>query len=242
MDESVVLGLLGLVVLVGIIVAIVATLASQGKRRQKQHAGLEASVSFGGLSDESVRPAKLHQGSIQFSPSDSVLQPIELRFEVGELPQKKTTAPGGRYGAERDKYQLDLGQAQCSCGGWQQRKRYPLGDPRRLCRHLVVALRRQKFVKGTDEWSQAVIDNGEGVPLQAWIARLETAPDALITNDGSDDWLNVFAHEKKSGERIADASGPISRWGWSITETRWAGGTGIPGARELRDLLKDAVI
>jgi len=191
--------------------------------------------------DENHSPSLNIPKTGKFSPLGSSLEPIELSFSLGKLPQLKTTAPGGPYGMEKDKYQLDLEQAQCSCKGWQLRKHYPIGDSRRLCRHLVNAYRMRELIKGNDEWAEAIIENGEGVPLTAWRVKLNTAPEALITQGDSEEWLNVFAHIMKTGEKIAEASGPISRFGWSIVEKRWAYGVSIPGARELNKILRASV-
>lgn len=176
----------------------------------------------------------------KFSPQGLSLEPIELDFSLGELPQVKTTAPGGPYGMEKDKYQLDLEQAQCSCKSWENRQQFPLGDPRRLCHHLVYAYRKRNLIQGNDKWAEAIIENEQGVPLKSWLARLQSAPDALVTKGSSDEWLNVFAHEKKSGERIAEASGPIRRYGWSMIEKRWSYGVSVAGARELNKILREA--
>jgi hypothetical protein len=189
--------------------------------------------------DDTV-PSEEGATSIQFSPTDPSFEPISLSFTLGEVPQETTTASGGAYGIEEDKYHLDLSQAQCSCESWGKREQYSIGDPRRLCRHLVRALRERNLIQGNDEWSEAIIQNGEGIPLKAWRVRLDTAPDVLVTQGDSDEWLNVFAREKETRERISEASGPIRRHGWSVLENRWSFGQSVPGARELNRLLRGA--
>jgi hypothetical protein len=211
-------------------------------KRDERYPGLDedltVSLSFG-VDDESPRARKT-RSLVRFSPSDPALEPINLSFTLGEPPDERTTAPGGTYGEEQDKYQLDLGRAQCSCRGWTKRKQYPVGDPRRLCHHLVRALRDRDLIRGNEEWAESVVEHRDGIPIRTWLARLETAPDVLVTQGDSDEWLNIFAHEKLSGERISEASGPIKRYGWSLAEGRWSYGENVPGARELRKILRGA--
>jgi hypothetical protein len=186
-------------------------------------------------------PAREYEtATTRFFPTDPAFEPINLSFTLHEPPKETASAPGGSYSMEPEKYQLDLGQAQCSCKGWGNREQYPIGDPRRLCRHLVYAFRERKLIQGNDEWSQAIIDNCEDIPLQSWRVRLHSAPDALVTRGDSAEWLNVFARRKENGERISEASGPITRYGWSVVESRWSYGESVPGAREINKLLHGA--
>lgn len=199
--------------------------------------GIAASVQ---VNNNAAKPLQKRDSESHFNPTNPAFQPADLCFDVAELPAEIVTAPGGPGGIESDKYRLDLAHTQCSCDGWKRRRSLAEVDPRRLCRHLVNALRRRDLIHGTEKWSKAVIDNGEGVPLKAWVVRLQTAPDVLVSLGDNDDWLNVFAHQQLSGERIAEASGPITRCGWSLTENRWAYGVRVPGAGELRKLLREA--
>jgi hypothetical protein len=205
--------------------------------------GLLAGIAISARSNPGTAAAlQRRDGPTQIRPSAQAFEPVSLHFIVDERPAETLTVPSGRGASEADQYLLDLGQATCSCEGWKKRERYPEADPRRLCRHLVIALRQRQLIQGTDKWSNAIISNGEGVPLNAWVVRLETAPDVLIALGDNEEWLNVFAQEQLSGERIADASGPVKRRGWSLLESRWAYGDRVPGARELRKLLQDATV
>ena len=199
--------------------------------------GVSASVQFNTNTD---LPHQRRHSQSKFSPTSPAFEPADLCFNTAEFPAAILTAPGGPGGMESDKYRLDLAHTKCSCEGWNKRENFSENDPRRLCRHLVTALRQRNLIHGTEKWSNAVIDNGEGVPLKAWVVRLKTAPDVLVSLGDNDEWLNVFAHEQRSGERVAEASGPIKRCGWSLIENRWAYGVRVPGAGELRKLFRDA--
>lgn len=172
-----------------------------------------------------------------FKPSKSVFQPITPQFILSDLPSEIVSSPGGAYGSERDKYQTDLGTLSCTCGGGKLRGQFPSGDPRRVCYHLMRHLCKRKLIQGVDYWAAAIVECGDDVPLESWELQLETAPPVLVTRGTNPEWLSILARSKRSGERIAEASGPVERHGWSLMDNRWSYGQGPPGAGEVRKLL-----
>ena len=170
-------------------------------------------------------------------PHGSPIKPYKLKFEMGSLPRERIGAAGGAYGEDMDRYLLDLGKLTCTCADWQKKRQYKRKDPRRLCRHLVRELRDRRLIAGTDNWSQAIIDNASGIPDSAFLIRLTTAPNMLLVHEQGSHWFNIFAHTQQRGQPIAEASGPIERFGWSPDEQRWSYGKAPPGSRELRQYL-----
>lgn len=190
--------------------------------------------------DLGARPTPAPQTTPRFLPSSDHFKPIQPQFTLADLPPLVVPSDGGLYGSEIGKYQTHIGTLSCTCSAGQQRNTHPQGDPRRICHHLMRHLSQRRLITGLDPWAKTIIDNAEAVPLEAWELKLETAPPMLVTQGSSDEWLNLFAHSKRSGERIADASGPIERHGWSLKKQRWSYGSGPPGAMEARKRLIEA--
>lgn len=69
--------------------------------------------------------------------------------------------------------------------------------------------------------------------------QLQSATEVVMTIGFSKDWINVYAHSVRAGERIANASGPIKNYGWSVIDHRWSYGDPPAGARELKKLLAE---
>lgn len=170
-------------------------------------------------------------------PRGSPVKPYNLKFEVSRTPRERIGADGGAYGEQRDRYLLDLGKLTCTCADGQRKRRYKRKDPRRLCRHLVRELRDRGLITGADPWSQAIIDSASGIPDNAFLIRLTTAPNVLLVHEEGSRWFNLFAHTQHHGQPIAEASGPIERFGWSPDEQRWSYGKAPPGSREIRQYL-----
>jgi hypothetical protein len=204
-------------------------------RRSGGFDGITVTISHGDDddSDDDLQPPE----APPFVPRDNAFQPAVLRFPLGDLPYSldPISVPSGGYNSQT--YQLDIGTLGCTCQSGQIRSQFPARDARRICHHLMPYLRNHGLIHGGDHWAQVLIDQGEGAPLDAWTLRLNTAPPILITRGTSPLWLNIFARSKRPGERIAQASGPIERYGWSLLEKRWSYGEGPPGAGEARRLI-----
>ena len=89
-----------------------------------------------------------------------------------------------------------------------------------------------------DRWEfQLSRDHGT---LRSWRVTLNSARDVVITHRGKSEWIDVFSCTNKRDERVAEASGPMSHFGWSMNQHRWSYGDGPPGSRELSKVLKEA--
>lgn len=135
-------------------------------------------------------------------------------------------------------YEVDLSNLVCTCQDFQARNGYPQESLSRCCKHLIRALGESKVSEAAGKWEQAIIAEGHGSPRGAWLVKLDTAPEILITASSSREWVNIFAHSKRRGEKIRDATGVIHRHGWNIVENRWSYGEGPAGSRELTPLMR----
>lgn len=137
-------------------------------------------------------------------------------------------------------YTLDLAAQTCTCPDFRETRRKTInpGELGRLCKHLVRALAERQAFDGASKWVNVIVQEGYGAPYFAWEVALPTAKPMLVTITDSRDWINVYAHLKRAGERYPAASGPVQQFGWSRLEHRWSYGEGPPGASEIRSLLK----
>lgn len=175
---------------------------------------------------------------VRFRRHDRVRE-FRLGMPNGERPALKVEVASGSGSGES--YEVDLRSLTCTCPDFARRKREPEDSLSRCCKHLLSELSSRGLFQECDKWTRAVVESGFGAPMASWLINLDTAPEVLATASSDSNWLNVFAHGKRKGERIREASGGIERFGWSVEEKRWSYGDGPPGAGELRKILKQVV-
>ena len=174
--------------------------------------------------------------------------PLPAHFQVFSLsldlrPFPATNVRVRSHSEERTFYEIDLNEQSCTCPDFRKRRTgYPRGHMGRFCKHLMHELACRDAFSGASEWHRAIADEGYGGPAMAWIVKLASPRQILVTADPSSDWINVFARAKKAHERSAEASGKIKRFGWNIAERRWSYGTAPPGARLIRDRLRELTV
>lgn len=137
-------------------------------------------------------------------------------------------------------YLVSLATQTCTCADFlSARTAAPKNHMSRCCKHLLTKLLELGVFDGADKWIVAICKSGRGGPQAAWVVERESSPEVAISLSQSKEWINVYAHSLRKKERIANASGPIKEYGWSIPEQRWSYGDAPPGARELRKLLAE---
>lgn len=179
------------------------------------------------------RPAPRRGDSVT-EPFHSLGSPFSLEVALGPLPEgthevRSSSPEGGSY-------LVSLAEQTCTCPDFSHRGGRPRNHFGRWCKHLVTELDRAGAFEYASEWHKAIAQERHGGPTMARLVDLKGAPSVLITPGGSDEWINVFAHSLRRGERVAQASGRITQSGWHIVERRWSYGDGPPGAGELRKL------
>jgi hypothetical protein len=180
------------------------------------------------------------KSSNHFYPKNRHFEKIVLSFrrivtfqEVLTIPSQAIHNNNGR------EYTVDLCQITCTCPNFEKRDKFEANSSARYCRHLLRLLNERDAFSNLGKWEKAIIDNGSGAPIHSWIVTLTTAPEVLVADSGSsNEWIDVYAHTKRRGERIANASGDIQRFGWNHLEHRWSYGESPPGSRELTPLMK----
>lgn len=163
--------------------------------------------------------------------------PIDLRLP--RIPPGFPPCSIESYTTEGIVYEVDLSRMSCTCKDFQARKKHSRGPLSACCKHLLGQLSLAKGIDRIGKWEKAIIDDGHGDPLCAWLIELDSASDVLATASGSLEWINVFAHSKRKGEKIIEASGTIRSHGWNVEERRWSYGEGPAGSRELTPLMRE---
>lgn len=165
--------------------------------------------------------------------------PVDLRFSQANPPEGLMKARSDRLDGMT--YAVDLSSQTCSCPDFIETRKLSTqpGEMARLCKHLVRAMYLHNAFIGANSWIKVIAEEGCGGPKLAWEVRLPTAKPMLVTLGNSSQWINVYAHTLRKGERYALASGPIRQFGWAVNEHRWSYGEAPPGAGEIRSLLKE---
>lgn len=159
--------------------------------------------------------------------------PFDLSFTAPDLKAKKSLFEV--RGSAQEPYKVNLADLTCTCPDFEHRRRRPANTFAHLCKHLVAVLNRNGAFEN-DKWKKAIAEDDHGGPIRAWMIERNDSPPALVTISSGNEWVNVYAPSVRKGERIANASGKIRRYGWSVQEKRWSYGESPPGARELRSL------
>jgi hypothetical protein len=159
---------------------------------------------------------------LTFSPPDfSDVQPIRMKSMSRNV-----------------EYQVAISEQKCTCPDFAPgREVAPRNHLSRCCKHLLRELKNHGAFEASSKWIGAIAAAGHGGPSAAWIVHLEKSQSVAIVTGSNKEWINVFAHSVRSGEKIANASGPIKEFGWNVLQQRWSYGEAPPGARELRKLL-----
>jgi hypothetical protein len=162
-------------------------------------------------------------------------QPLDLTVRIIPNRQRQVQIPS--FGDEGVSYSVDLVDQSCTCEGWSSRREMPTDNTARWCRHIRKAVVGSNLLATDDEWVRAIVHEGFEGPHRAWKIHLSTAGPVVLAVTYGNLWIDVFARSKLRGERIDQASGPIARYGWHLSGTRWSYGSGPPGSGELRRLL-----
>lgn len=168
----------------------------------------------------------------------SAFTPFDLSISIPHSePPVIDVASTGRPGKS---YKVDIVSQTCTCPDFlSHRSRFiPSDHMGRFCKHLMATLQARGAFDYTDKWLRAIAHAGHGGPYDAWIVRAPRTSDMLVTASYGTQWINIYAHSKRSGERIADASGEILQYGWMPTERRWSYGESPPGSSYIKPLLR----
>lgn len=165
-------------------------------------------------------------------------------YQLTLTPPARGTPPR-KVRSSRDRsvsYEVDPARLTCTCPDYQKRRAdLPEASFARCCKHLLRVLDEQGHLAEADKWVKAIASAGYGAPVEAWLIQLDTAPPALVAVAPDKQWVDVYAHTPRRGERIKTATGPIDRFGWNVDEDRWSYSEGPPGSRELTPLMKQVL-
>lgn len=159
------------------------------------------------------------------------------QFSLKVTPRPETMADAAMMDVDGP-VTVSVERQTCTCKKFADRSDRPMNNIGRWCRHLVITMGERRAVDHENEWIRAIIEDGHGGPLYAFMVDRPTTGQVLMTGNANSEWLNFYARNKRSGETVAQASGKIKRYGWSLQRKGWAYGNPPPGARELRALIQ----
>jgi hypothetical protein len=114
-------------------------------------------------------------------------------------------------------YDVDLSDQSCTCADWTERRsKYPIGDFRRACKHIVWAYPKSKEITPDHLIVRALMgcyDYGFPTDGRLFMAETDSLPIVAITGDRA--WVNVY---------VPDKAGHYQRFGYSTAERRWSYG------------------
>lgn len=130
-------------------------------------------------------------------------------------------------------YNLDPAQCRCTCPDWQKRRgEFPNGDPRRMCKHLVMhwCEHPEMYPERLGWYREEFLfrkQAGKGFSLSA-------QRDQRILPSGK--YIDMYAEPGSPWLSIFDGSG---RYGFNVQEIRWARGAVPRDGREIVRVLMD---
>lgn len=113
-------------------------------------------------------------------------------------------------------YEVDLSKPSCTCPDWQHdRSHFPIGHLGRCCRHVLFAYSRVHPPTGWPSWMQAFLGHQwTPHPCKQWMV-IRCGSALVLASTAPIDWADVFAPHV----------GEYERFGYHITENRWAYGS-----------------
>lgn len=144
----------------------------------------------------------------------------------------------GSFSKQETEYSVSLEDQTCTCPDFQTRVGQPKDHFSRWCKHLLVTMNSVDAFANSNKWHRAIANTGFGGPLAGFLLQFPGGSEVAVTAGESTDWLNVYSHTLRPGEKVAVASGPVEQFGWCIGENRWSYGEAPPNARAISAILK----
>ncbi len=131
---------------------------------------------------------------------------------------------GGRYA-------INLHRYTCTCPDFIERRAHrPVGDLGRSCKHLRDAVLSLDVNAFGDELTRVIFKSPHGPYDMIWFAQDSLGNVVAVCIVIDKPWMNIFA--KKGGR------GPYERFGFHISEERWAYNYAPENAAEILEMVK----
>lgn len=139
-----------------------------------------------------------------------------------------------------NQYSANLYTMKCSCAEFasQNKSIFPLGDLRRLCKHLIHQYKNTVGVYGVSPLAKCVFDDGYGLLNKFRYFKIDTIPGDIVVNYDQDiGWWNLYVPNKQ---------GDYTKYGYSPLEKRFSYNQKpigiIPQLRRNLDLLEKELL
>lgn len=134
-------------------------------------------------------------------------------------------------------YEIDLENQTCECAQFSERKKFPKNTMARFCEHLFIGMNQQKAFSRQHHITFTALKLGlRDITTSAYAIKHDDLPLMYAIIGDNDEWINIYARTKKTGQTIYEASGDFERHGWHIYKKYWSYGAGPPGASLLKPL------
>ena len=127
--------------------------------------------------------------------------PVELRI-AKPLSNFDNNIEINSFSLESDEqYIVNIYKMTCSCKNFElkNRSKYPKGDIRRLCKHLINTYKNNFGIKNTSKFQNYIFENNQTLHKDFKKFTLDNIPYPVTVNyDSKDEWWNIFI-EKENG-------------------------------------------
>ena len=141
---------------------------------------------------------------------------------------------------KKNVYEINLKKMTCTCDDFKKNRTiFENDDARRACKHIRDKLKIKRLLSEHDDLTECVVAYGK-VKKHAVKAFMHSGEAVLICYDESE-WVDVYARNRKNGETGGKYTGRYDKHKFNKLENCWSWRTGPPGAREIRELIKQVV-
>lgn len=138
---------------------------------------------------------------------------------------------------EDTSYYVNMFEYSCTCPDFTKRRYFfERGDIRRICKHQLWVLEDRKLLGQFDELSRAVIELKANKKV---LHLCKTGAGAIFSLSSDNEWINVVARKRNSGDSCGVYTGDYARFGFSKIDGRWSYGDAPPGATAIKKAIRD---
>lgn len=171
-------------------------------------------------------------------PNSKILNEIQVITISTDLKNLNSTHGRDKITSQSGNiYEIDLENQTCECAQFSERKAFPKNTMTRICEHLFIGMNKQKAFSRQHHITLTALMLGlREITTSTYAIKHNDLPLMYAIIGNNDEWINIYARAKKTGQTIYEASGEFERHGWHVYKKYWSYGAGPPGASLLRPL------
>ena len=171
-------------------------------------------------------------------PNPKILNEIQVIAISTDLQNLNSTHGKDKITSQSGNiYDIDLENQTCECAQFSERKTFPKNTMTRICEHLFIGMNKQKAFSRQHHITLTALMLGlREITTSAYAIKHNNLPLMYAIIGNNDEWINIYARAKNTGQTIYEASGNFERHGWHVYKKYWSYGAGPPGASLLKPL------